>query len=81
MDYNKGFQGFFFFVIIFQSIVSISLLSRFTEYTALSELSTYGLGNMRNDYPRYFSTLDGLLGMDALSILAALFGVMVLAKP
>ena len=54
MKFGKYFVGFCFFAIIFQSIVSLALLSRFSELTVLTELSSYGLGNITNDYPRYF---------------------------
>lgn len=47
----------------------------------MTDLKQYGFGNMREDYPRYFQALDGLLGMNALSIIASAFGFLVLAKP
>jgi hypothetical protein len=54
MKVNKAIIGFFFFAIIFQSVVSLGLLARFYELTALSGLNVFGLQNMVAEYPRYF---------------------------
>ena len=35
---------------------------------------------MRSKFPQYFSSLDGLLGLNALSILSSLFGLLILLK-
>jgi hypothetical protein len=41
--------------------------------------SVSNFGNIINQYPRYFNSLYGLLGMNALSIIACLFGIIVLS--
>ena len=78
---NKKMLSFCHFAVIFQSVVSIALLSRFYEYTVFSELTIYGFGSITEDYPRYFQALNGLLGMNAISILVTLFGIYITAKP
>ena len=80
METKKGFLAFFFFAIIFQSTVSMSILSVFRELLVLDDLNAYNLGNAEEDYPRYFQALNGLLGMNALSILTAFYGSILLYK-
>jgi hypothetical protein len=35
---------------------------------------------MRKDYPRYFASMDGLLGLNALSILGAFYGLFLIYR-